>query len=62
MDQLVQWGDVVASPRQMLSDGLAEVVTEKAFKGSAKGQPRKAAFVQLKGTTRSVEVSGYVQQ
>ena len=61
MNQLVRWSDgTVASPREMLDKGLAEIRKVDNFKGSPRGRIRKATFVDLKGTTSGVEVSGYV--
>ena len=62
MDQLVRWSDgTIASPRDMLDRGLAEVVVVPKFQGSARGPVRKATFVNRIGTQSGVEVSGYVQ-
>ena len=66
MTQLVRWSDdLVATPREMLDRGLAEVRTFGNFKGSRRGPERRATFVCLKGTAPNihsgVEVSGYVK-
>ena len=62
MDQKVRWNDgTVASPREMIDKGLAEVKRVDNFKGSSRAKPRKATFVDLVGTTSGVEVSGYVK-
>jgi len=62
MNQLVRWSnDTVATPRQMLDNGQAEIVKYGNFKASNRGKPRKAIFVNLKGTMFGVEVSGYVE-
>lgn len=61
MDQLVRWADgVIATPRQMLDRGVAEVRIVENFAGSARAVPRRAVFVDLLGTQTGVEVSGYV--
>ena len=61
MGQLVKWHDgTIASPRQMIDKGLAEVHVVKRFQATSKGKPREATFVDLVGTESGVEVSGYV--
>jgi len=61
MSQLVKWADgTVASPRQMIDKGLAEIHIVKRFQATSRGKPRKATFVDLIGTQSGVEVSGYV--
>lgn len=61
MDQLVRWNDgTVATPRQMLDRGLAEVRVHEHFQATSRGKPRRAVFVDRIGTMSGVEVSGYV--
>jgi len=62
MHGLVRWPNgQVATPRQMLDNGLAEVRIVEKFQATSKGKPRRAVFVDLKGTCCGVEVSGFVQ-
>lgn len=62
MDQRVRWNDgTIATPREMLDRGLAEVRVVERFQGSARGTPRRAVFVDRIGTQSGVEVSGYVK-
>jgi hypothetical protein len=62
MDQLVNWGDgTTATPREMLNQGKAEIRVVERFQGSNRGRVRRATFVDLIGTQRGVEVSGYVK-
>jgi len=61
MSQLVKWADgTIASPREMIDTGKAEVHIVKRFQATSRGKPRKATFVDLIGTDSGVEVSGYV--
>jgi hypothetical protein len=59
MNQLVNWGGIVATPRQMLDSGKAEVRVVANFRATSRGKPRRAVFVDRKGTMTGVEVSGY---
>jgi hypothetical protein len=61
MNQPVRWSDgTIATPREMLDRGLAEVRTVERFIGSPGGPIRRAVFVDRIGTMSGVEVSGYV--
>lgn len=61
MNQPVRWSDgTIATPQEMLSSGRAEIRNVPRFMGP-RGSIRSAVFVDLKGTTCGVEVSGYVQ-
>lgn len=60
MDQLVNWDGIIATPRQMLDSGKAQVRLVKNFRATPRGKPRRAVFVDRVGTMSGVEVSGYV--
>lgn len=63
MNQRVRWSDgTIATPRQMLDSGRAEVRVVDRFAATSKGKPRRAVFVDEKGTRTGVEVSGYVKE
>jgi hypothetical protein len=63
MDQLVRWSDgTIATPRQLLDTGRGEIKVHERFAARARSTPRRAVFVDLKGTTSGVEVSGYTKR
>ncbi len=59
MNQPVNWGDEIATPRQMIDAGKASVVVVDRFKATNRGKVRKATFVETP-TGQCVEVSRYV--
>lgn len=61
MTDRVRWDDgTIATPRQMLDQGLAEIRIHQNFRATSRGKPRRAVFVDRVGTQSGVEVSGYV--
>lgn len=57
MSHPINWGNgMIATPREMLDRGLAEVRVAEKFGRKL----RRAVFVDLKGEMIGVEVSGYV--
>lgn len=63
MNQLVRWDDgTIATPRDMVDRGIAEVRVIERFQGSARGPIRRATFVDIIGTQSGVEVSSYVKR
>lgn len=61
MNDPIRWPDgTIATPREMLNAGKAEVRVCEKFKARSSSTPRRAVFVDLIGTMTGVEVSGYV--
>ena len=61
MNALVRWDDgTIATPREMIDRGLAEVRIVERFIARASSKPRRAVFVDRIGTQCGVEVSSYV--
>ena len=56
--QQIDWGKgIIASPIQMLKNGQAETRISERFAASSKATPRKAYFIDIKGTTRGIKIT-----